>query len=137
MGFASGEIGVGITSAATKMSLIIPVMFGIYVLDETPGIHIYLSLLLVVPAVLLMNSEKGKKPPLKQTGVILAIFVGSGTIDTTINLMREISAPGKEPGVILVIFASAFLCSLIIASAIVDSKREYIRGFRIISPFIL
>ncbi len=116
MGFASSTIGIGISSAASKLSLLIPVAFGAIVLNESFGIFRILSLVLVIPAVLLMSYSKDESWKMRSFLIPLFIWVGSGTIDTSLNVLQMNIHASLHGKVILFIFTGAFVSSMIFAS---------------------
>jgi drug/metabolite transporter (DMT)-like permease len=88
MGYASARIGVGITGASTKMSLVIPVLYGMVVLGEELWYQHILGLVFALLAILLMSVNPGEKLPVKKLFLPLFIFIGSGLVDLSINLLR-------------------------------------------------
>lgn len=133
MGYASAKIGVGISSASAKLSLLIPVIYGTLVLGEDLKILHIVAMLLVIPAVLLMSRKKGEKLNLQNIGIPLIIFLGSGIIDTALNLLANTGEGGSSDTGIVIIFSSALLCVLIymflINTPILKEKRSIAFGF--------
>ena len=85
------EIGVGIASVATKMSLVIPVLFGLIFLKETVSTIQIGGIVLALAAVYMITAPEGTKQSVssKTLWLPLLIFLGSGVIDTSINFIRE------------------------------------------------
>lgn len=113
MGYASSAIGVGISSAAAKLSLIIPVLFGALALNEPLGLSKIVSLCLVLPAIYLMSRRPGEQTEARQLWLPLLIFIGSGAIDTGLNLLQKYAGNGSSAGIIVAVFSTALLCSLL------------------------
>lgn len=88
MGYSSAHIGVGITGASSKMALIIPVLYGGIVLKEGMDMYKVIALLLALSAVALMSTERGGKLDVRTMLIPLVIFIGSGIIDTALNVMQ-------------------------------------------------
>ncbi len=109
MARTSQKIGVSAASVATKMSLAIPVLFGLFLYNEK------LSLLKVIGVVLALiavyfASVKEKTTLLKKGFLLLPIlvFIGSGCIDAALKFFEETHIKqGESPLFSSVVFASA------------------------------
>lgn len=84
-------LGVSVASVATKMSLVIPVVFGVAVYGEDLGSLKKLGILLALAAVY-FASIKEKAVTVKRPSLWLPIgvFLGSGIIDTSIKYIQEL-----------------------------------------------
>ncbi len=110
MALTTQRNGLSVVSVATKMSLIIPIIFGLLYYKESLGLLKLLGILLALIAVYLA-SVKGKSGVSIQKGALLLpalVFLGSGVIDTSIKFLedafvRENEVPLFSAG----IFASA------------------------------
>ncbi len=107
--------GVSVASVATKMSLVIPVVFGIWLYDESltwiQGVGIVLALVAVYLA-----SLKEKHITINRKTFLLPflVFLGSGIIDTSIKYFEELHLTDKEvPIFSSMIFGCAALSGLI------------------------
>lgn len=109
MAATSQKSGVSVASVATKMSLVIPVVFGLMVYDEKLGALKAIGILLALAAVYFASvKEKGIK--IKKNVLILPalVFIGSGVIDTSIKYLEETLVPKDEfPLFSAVVFGSA------------------------------
>jgi len=85
------KVGVSVASVAMKMSLVIPVIFGVAVYHEELGILKILGIVLALIAVY-FASHKEKSLQIKSTLLLLPflVFLGSGVIDTAIKYMQEV-----------------------------------------------
>lgn len=85
------EIGVGIASVATKMSLVVPVLFGLLFFKEGADVFQLIGIVLALVAVYLITAQKGGEKALSSSALWLPVlvFLGSGIIDTSINFLRE------------------------------------------------
>lgn len=85
------EIGVGIASVATKMSLVVPVLFGLLFFKEQTEVFQLIGIVLALVAVYLITAQKGGEKSVSRKAMWLPvlIFLGSGIIDTSINYLRE------------------------------------------------
>lgn len=91
------KVGVSVASVATKMSLVIPVIFGVAVYNEQLGALKIIGILLALVAVY-FASFKEKSTGIKKSSLLLPllVFLGSGIIDTTIKYMQEMHIEGAE-----------------------------------------
>ena len=82
--------GVGVTSVATKMSLVVPVLFAVLYYKDVLSILQVLGILLALLAVYLASTKKnGIKVDRKYIWLPLLVFLGSGVIDTSIKFIQE------------------------------------------------
>ncbi len=97
MAATSQKLGVSVASVATKMSLVIPVIFGVAVYHEQLGILKILGIALALVAVY-FASYKGKSVNVRKSSLLLPllVFLGSGIIDTAIKYMQEIHIKEAE-----------------------------------------
>lgn len=90
MARASQKIGVSAASVATKMSLVIPVIFGVFLYKETLGGLKVLGILLALAAVYFASAKEKSITVHKNAFLlILAVFIGSGLIDISLKYMEE------------------------------------------------
>lgn len=134
MAYSSSKIGVGISSAAAKLSLVIPVTFGALVLHEDFGLLRILALCLSIPAVVLMTYKKGEKWSLKTLFIPLIIFIGSGIIDTALNVLQKNLNGSSPSSVIILIFSMALVSSIVFSMA---TKVNIIKEYKSISHGII
>ncbi len=89
MALTAQRNGLSVASVAAKMSVIIPVIFGIYVYNEGYGIQKIVGVLLALIAVYL-TSIKSKSSINTNKGLLLPaiLFLGSGIIDTSIKFLE-------------------------------------------------
>jgi drug/metabolite transporter (DMT)-like permease len=112
MALTAQRNGVSVASVASKMSVIIPVIFGVYMYNEGLGISKIIGVMLALLAVYLTASKSNSQTNLKK-GLLLPIllFIGSGTIDTSIKYIETMYVP--ENG-IPIFSATIFFISAII-----------------------
>ena len=89
MGLGTGLAGAGATSVAAKMSVVIPAAVSMLLLHEKPGMFILLGMLLSVFSVYLMRPENNGGKGLRGLWVLLLVFLGSGMVDTGLNLVKH------------------------------------------------
>ncbi len=97
MAATAQRVGVSVASVATKMSLVVPVLFGVLVYREQ------LSPLQVVGIVMALGavyfaSVKGKSMTLGRSSLWLPVlvFLGSGIIDTSLKYVQEAHIKADE-----------------------------------------
>lgn len=120
MALTAQRKGLSVASVASKMSVIIPVIFGIYVYNESVGIQKIIGIILALVSVYLSsvtpqnnnNSSKGLWLP-------ILLFFGSGVIDTTIKYIETTYLPDNS---IPIFSATIFAFAFIIGSSILIYK---------------
>ena len=82
--------GLSVVSVATKMSVAIPVFFGIVLYHESTGMIKLTGILLALAAVYLTSIKKREGLKIQKRNIIfpLLVFFGSGIIDTTIKFLE-------------------------------------------------
>ena len=82
--------GVGVTSVATKMSLVIPVLFAVLYYNDTLSTWQVIGILLALGAVYLTSAkEKGIQVQASFFWLPILVFLGSGVIDTSIKFIQD------------------------------------------------
>tara|TARA_R110000765_G_scaffold212007_3_gene317081 strand:+ start:1713 stop:2552 length:840 start_codon:yes stop_codon:yes gene_type:complete len=109
MAATSQKLGVSVASVATKMSLTIPVLFGVFFYKEALGILEIIGIILALFAVYLTSLKEHKIKVEKWAFVLpVLVFLGSGIIDTSIKYFQEVHMPEKEYALFSAcVFASA------------------------------
>jgi drug/metabolite transporter (DMT)-like permease len=83
----------GITAAtvANKLSLVIPVIFSIFLYSERPGLLHWLGIFLAFPAVYLASLPSNKAATKRNGGLvwIVLLFLGSGLLDTAMKFAEQ------------------------------------------------
>lgn len=82
--------GLSVVSVATKMSVAIPVLFGIILYNESTGWIKITGIILALVAVYLTSIKKKEGIKIKKRNLIfpLLVFFGSGIIDTTLKFLE-------------------------------------------------
>ncbi|MEQ6124845.1 EamA family transporter [Pseudotenacibaculum sp. MALMAid0570] len=114
MAITSQKNGLSVAAVAGKMSVVIPIVFGIIVYNESVGIVKIFGILLALVAVYL-TSSKSDNQPLKTKNLIypLLLFLGSGCIDTSLKYVETTYVPeGGVPIFSATIFFIAFFLGL-------------------------
>lgn len=115
MALTSQKMGVSVASVATKMSLAIPVLFGVILYDEHLGVIKVIGIILALAAVY-FSSVKSPGVTIAKKGLVLPllVFLGSGIIDSSIKFLEETQVPPDEfPLFSATIFAAAATTGLL------------------------
>lgn len=82
--------GLSVVSVATKMSVAIPVLFGIFLYHESTGAIKIVGIILALFAVYLTSIKKKEGISIRKRNLIfpLLVFFGSGIIDTTLKYLE-------------------------------------------------
>ena len=114
MALTAQKNGLSVASVASKMSVIIPVLFGIYVYNESIGLYKIIGIILALIAVYLTSlKQKGDVVLTRSILLPILLFFGSGIIDTFINYFAP---DDKIPLFSATIFAIAGIIGIVILS---------------------
>ncbi|GGW43012.1 DMT family transporter [Arenibacter certesii] len=116
MAAASQRSGIAVASIATKMSLVIPVIFGVLIYNEKLGPLKIAGIVFALVAVYFASSKEKGVPITKNIYLLPAlVFLGSGIIDTSIKFLEETKVPKDEFTLFsATVFASAATTGLIL-----------------------
>ncbi len=90
MAATAQKLGVSVASVATKMSLAIPVLFGVVLYHEELAPLKILGIFLALAAVYFTSLKKNTATVPKSSLLLpLSVFLGSGIIDTSIKYIQE------------------------------------------------
>lgn len=92
--------GMAVVSVATKMSVAIPVFFGIFLYNESTGFIKILGIFLALAAVYLTSIKSREGISIQKKNLIfpLLVFLGSGIIDTTIKFLESNYVSASDVG---------------------------------------
>ncbi|WP_422860172.1 EamA/RhaT family transporter [Flagellimonas sp. S174] len=100
--------GVSVASVATKMSLVIPVVFGVFLYKEVLSPIQVFGILLALAAVYFTSVKKSSRSVSKKVMLLPVLaFLGSGLIDALIKYFEEIHLTNDE----LPIFSAVVFCA--------------------------
>ncbi|EAR11563.1 putative integral membrane protein [Polaribacter irgensii 23-P] len=88
MAMTAQKNGVSVTSIAGKMSVVVPILFGIFLYNESVTFLKILGIMIALVAVYLSSIREGRQ---KENGTLLfpiLLFIGSGTIDTLLKYVQ-------------------------------------------------
>lgn len=90
MARTSQILGVSVASVATKMSFVLPVIFGVFVYSESLNTFKTIGIFMALVAVYLASYKgKGQVFQLKSLLLPFLVFLGSGIIDTSLKFLQE------------------------------------------------
>ncbi|RMA64913.1 EamA family transporter [Ulvibacter antarcticus] len=110
MALTTQRSGLSVVSVATKMSVVIPIVFGLLYYKESLGIFKIIGIVLALMAVYLasIKSKDGLSIQSKNLIFPALVFLGSGIIDTSIKFLEDtFVAKNDVPLFSATIFASA------------------------------
>jgi drug/metabolite transporter (DMT)-like permease len=121
------------------MSVVIPVLFGVFLYNESVTFLKVIGIIIALIAVYL-SSVKEKSTAKKNAGLLLPIllFLGSGAIDTTLKYVEVNFVPKNDVSIFsgsLFFIAAIFALIILIIKAI--KKREAFGVKNIIAGFVL
>ncbi|HAI37750.1 MAG TPA: hypothetical protein DCM40_06310 [Maribacter sp.] len=114
MAATSQKLGVSVASVATKMSLTIPVLFGVFFYREVLSLLEILGIILALLAVYFTSLKENKIKAEKWAFALpVLVFLGSGIIDTSIKYFQDAHMPEEEYALFsATVFASAGIFGL-------------------------
>ncbi|MEM8999929.1 MAG: DMT family transporter [Bacteroidota bacterium] len=109
------KIGVSVASVATKMSLVIPVAVGVIAYQESLSFLKITGIFLALCAVYFVSVKQGGISLSKKELLLpILVFLGSGTIDASINYFQETQLQTHEFSLFSsIVFAAAALTGFI------------------------
>jgi len=117
MALTTQRSGLSVVSVATKMSVVIPIIFGFVYYKESFGVYKIIGVLLALMAVYLASIKTRDGLSISAKGFLfpLLVFIGSGIIDTSIKFLENsFVAENDVPIFSATIFGSAAFIGLIV-----------------------
>lgn len=116
IGISTQKVGIAISTIATRMSMLIPISFSVFIFDESTSIIKALKISIALIAVLLAIYQpiaRTKKNSLTILPIIL--FLGSGSVDTLVKTAQHHFVPSNEITFFsTIVFATSFFASLLL-----------------------
>ncbi len=136
MGVAVQRASITTTTIASKMSFSIPVFINLFFYDVSYGLLNYIGLGLAFIAVILTSLKKGANPLAgkKVLLIIVAVFVGSGAVETTINVVNRAFTGAAVSKVFPLV---SFFIAFFIGFTILLSQKNAFRKKDILAGLIL
>tara|TARA_R110000751_G_scaffold7805_2_gene31426 strand:+ start:7161 stop:8024 length:864 start_codon:yes stop_codon:yes gene_type:complete len=90
MALTAQRNGLSVASVASKMSVVIPIIFGLFFYNESLGWQKALGIILALIAVYLasLKTKTDQRFSIKTLWLPIVLFLGSGTIDTSIKYIE-------------------------------------------------
>jgi drug/metabolite transporter (DMT)-like permease len=88
LGKTSQENGVSVASVSSKMSMIIPILFGIFFFKETITFQKIIGIGIALIAVYFTSKKESGKIEIKNFIFPILLFFGAGIVDTSINYLQ-------------------------------------------------
>lgn len=117
MAITTQRSGLSVVSVATKMSVAIPIVFGLIYYKESLGVFKLVGIIFALVAVYLASIKSKDGLAIKPENLIfpILVFLGSGIIDTTIKFLEDkFVAENEVPLFSATIFAAAATIGLTI-----------------------
>lgn len=117
MALTTQRSGIAVVSIATKMSVVIPILFGVFYYKDHLGPLKLLGIILALVAVYLASLKQKDGLQLNKQNLIfpILVFLGSGLIDAGIKFLEDgYIAKEDVPLFSALIFATAFVVGILI-----------------------
>ncbi len=116
LGKTSQENGVSVASVSSKMSMIIPILFGIFFFKESITFEKIIGIVIALIAVYFTSKKESGKIKMKNFIFPILLFFGAGIIDTSINYLQHTLLKDNEIALFsATTFLVAFFFGLIIS----------------------
>lgn len=122
---AMARVGIGITVAVTRLSVILPIVASITVYSEYPSLIQTVGLALAGASLYLFGVSagairEGARQPLKNWLILSGVFAAMGCANLLLKLFSEHCPRADKPGFLTVVFSVA----LVFAGALARIRRE-------------
>ena len=117
MAITTQKSGLSVVSVATKMSVVVPVLFGLLYYNESLGNVKLIGIAIALIAVYLTSNKSKQGITVNRKSIVLPIlvFIGSGIIDTSIKFLEDTYVANNDvPLFSAIIFLAAAIIGFII-----------------------
>ena len=138
MAMTAQKNGVSVTSIAGKMSVVVPVIFGIILYNESVTFLKIVGIIMALIAVYLSSVKEDKSEKKGTLLLPVLLFIGSGTIDTLLKYIQENYVSDEDVSIFsgsLFGIAGAFAFLILVIKTL--KKRESFGYKNIIAGIIL
>ncbi len=127
--------GITTSTIANKLSLVIPVLFSVFLLHEGIGIVKVLGVLLALPAVYLTTRVKEENGKSQKLFWPMLLFAGSGLLDTLVNFVQRnfLSGEAVQATYTITCFATAGAIGVLLVTVLVLTKKIELKARNIIA----
>ncbi len=132
------KVGMGLTTALNKMSVLIPVLVGILYLGQNTSLLVKTTgIVTALISFWLVLYRKNSKASLLSYLLPISVFLVSGTIDTLMELSKKllISLPNEQELFLLGVFGTALLLSIIFTIGDILINKS-IKQFTIVTVYV-
>ena len=139
LGYSTRVDGITTTTIASKLSLVIPVLFALVVYKEHAGISKIAGILLAFPAIYLTAHVKGDDNKPQNLWLPILIFIGGGILDTLTNYVQlhYLSSVDTQAVYTIFCFATAGTIGVVLTTTLVVLGKTKIRLRNIIAGICL
>jgi drug/metabolite transporter (DMT)-like permease len=116
IGSSTHKAGMVVTTLATRMSMVFPIFFSMFLFDEEVTAIRLLKIFITIVAVIMAIYRKPDKKIVKPVAAILPfiLFIGSGSVDTLVKTAQHVFVPDDEISLFSsVLFATSFIGALL------------------------
>ena len=116
MAITTQKSGLSVVSVATKMSVVVPVLFGLLYYNESLGTVKLIGIAIALIAVYLTSNKSKQEISVNRKSIVLPIlvFIGSGIIDTSIKFLEDTYVANNDvPLFSAIIFLAAAIIGFI------------------------
>jgi drug/metabolite transporter (DMT)-like permease len=125
LGKTSQENGVSVASVSSKMSMIIPILFGIFFFKESITLEKIIGIGIALIAVYFTSKKEAGKVEVKNFIFPILLFFGAGVVDTSMNYLQHTHLKDNEIALFsATTFLSAFFFGILI-SVFKTIKRDF------------
>lgn len=122
IGLSTQKAGMAVTSIATRMSMVFPILFSIFLFDEAINLPKILKVIATLFAVILAIYHKPEKNlKLGYAFLPIILFIGSGSVDTLVKTAQHIYIPDNE----IQLFSAALFGISFIVSTIFNFTKKH------------
>ena len=110
LAFSTQKVGIAITTVANKMSMIIPVIVGVYFFNDEKSVLKFAGVFLAIIAIYFSSTSGGRLSfNKKYIFLIVLVFIGQGLADSTLSWAEEkkMIGPAETQAFFIAIFFSA------------------------------
>ncbi len=101
LGLTAQKLGMSVVAVSSKMSVIIPIIFGVFMYQESLGIYKVIGIVLALIAVYFTSVKEGKAFNKSYIYLPILLFLGSGLLDTTLKYVETTYVSKAETSIYL------------------------------------
>lgn len=139
IGVSTQKAGIGVTTVASKMSVIIPILFSIiYYSEDTPPLKV-IGIIIALAAVFLTVYKKPEKTlNMQRIYLPIILFIGAGLIDSLVKyIQHDLLLPDEARGFTGLSFGVAGAAGIIVAFFNKLKLKDYFAGRTLITGILL